>query len=522
MLARAPAQTAKRQVAQTYTASAPVGGLNARDAYAAMPPQDAITLDNIFPQPGWVELRNGYASQASGFSAWVETLLPYATVSAEHLFAISGGSIYDITTAGAIGSAVVTGLTNSRWESVNVATSGGQYLYACNATDAPQLYNGTTWLSVTGISSPIAITGVTTTTLRNPAVWKNRVWFVQDGTQLAWYLPTQAVGGAAASFDLRTIFRAGGQLQSIITCSLANGSTFDDYIFFWSSEGELAMYGGLDPAQAGLFVLQGVFRTGKPIGRRCWFRFGADLILICTSGFVSLQKLVAQGEINETLTINYKIVNLVNSDVQSYSGNFGWEGVVHPTGNKLIVNVPVSENFSQYQYVMNTITGSWCTFGKVNSPWNAACFCMLGSTLYFGSSNFVGKADTGQSDGGNQITGTGLTAYSYMNSDRQKQFTAIRPIWQIDGTLNAGIALGTDFNSDVAAAPSTSSGPVGSPWDTSPWDVSPWSPGFTTKRVWQTVGGIGFAGAIFFHVSSNAAQIRLMSIDYLYQPGGVL
>ncbi len=48
---------------------------------------------------------------------------------------------------------------------------------AC-CSDAPLLYNGTTWTSITGSSTP-AITGVTTTTLDDVTLFKNRVWFIQ-------------------------------------------------------------------------------------------------------------------------------------------------------------------------------------------------------------------------------------------------------------------------------------------------------------------------------------------------------
>ena len=171
-------------ISQTHSIPPPVGGLNASSAIAAMPETDAILMDNWFPQPTLVSLRNGSSNWVTGITGWIETLMGYANKSGvEKLFAIAGTSVFDASTQGAVGGAVVSGLTNARWESVNVGTPAGAFLYAANATDKPLLYNGTTWTHVDGSSSP-AITGVTTTTLRNPTVWKNRVWFVQDGTLL--------------------------------------------------------------------------------------------------------------------------------------------------------------------------------------------------------------------------------------------------------------------------------------------------------------------------------------------------
>jgi hypothetical protein len=512
---------ARGQVAQTYALQAPTGGLNAVNALAAMPETDAIVMDNFFPQPSYVQLRSGYGNWATGLPGWVETLMGYSNAAGEKLFAISGGKIYDATLQGAIGAPVVTGLTNSRWEYTNVATAGGQFLYAANAADPPQLYSGTAWTAITAVSTP-AITGVVTTLLRNPTVWKNRVWFVEDGSMRAWYLPTASIGGAALPFDFGAIFRLGGKLQSIMTASLTDGSTFDEYICFMSTEGEIALYRGTDPSQVGMFVLQGIYRVGKPVGRRCWFKYGADTIVICSDGYVSLTKLISIGRVNTEEAISYKIQMLVNNDVQAYGNNFGWEGVVSPLGNKMILNVPQNENSVQYQYVMNTLNNSWCTFGRFASPWLAATFCVLGNNLFFGGSNYVALADTGQSDNGNNITGLLKTAFSYFNSNVQKMVVAARPIILADGTISPTIYVNVDFQDVHAATAPTTLPSTGSAWNLAPWNVSSWAVGLDVQKGWQTVGGVGFTVSLYFSVSTKSSQVQIQSIDYLYQLGGII
>jgi hypothetical protein len=56
-------------VARSSSITAPIGGLNARDSLAAMPPQDAVTLDNWFPTPTTVDLRKGYTQWSTGYPA---------------------------------------------------------------------------------------------------------------------------------------------------------------------------------------------------------------------------------------------------------------------------------------------------------------------------------------------------------------------------------------------------------------------------------------------------------------------
>ena len=142
---------------------------------------------NYFPGVSSVNLRGGYSKHATGLPGQVETIMTYNGAATSKMFAASGTGFYDVTSSGAVGSAVVSGLTNARWEYINITTPGGNFLYAVNGVDKPRLYDGSTWTAIDGSSTP-AITGVTTTALSNITLFKNRVWFVQKDTLKAWYL----------------------------------------------------------------------------------------------------------------------------------------------------------------------------------------------------------------------------------------------------------------------------------------------------------------------------------------------
>ncbi len=184
------ASPVRRRLVQRTTANvaslpAPVGGWNARDALANMAPTDAVYLENMFPSVSNVNLRGGYVKHAVGLPAEVQTLMTYNAGSDVELYAISDGKIFDVTSAGTAGSALVASLSNSQWEYTNVTTGGGQYLYLANGVDKPRLFNGTTWTPIDGASTP-AITGVTTTNLIQPTLFKNRMWFIEKDTLKAW------------------------------------------------------------------------------------------------------------------------------------------------------------------------------------------------------------------------------------------------------------------------------------------------------------------------------------------------
>ena len=166
---------AKRAVSQPVSVPAPVGGWNARDSLTAMQPNEAVILENWFPSPTEVSLRNGYTKYTTGLPGQVETLMAYAGANTNKLFAISNTAVYDVSAGGAVGAAVLTGLTNARWGYCNIATSGGNFLSMANGVDAPRNYNGSTWTTPT-------ITGVTATNLKNPILYAQRQFFIEKNS----------------------------------------------------------------------------------------------------------------------------------------------------------------------------------------------------------------------------------------------------------------------------------------------------------------------------------------------------
>src|SRR5207253_11369293 len=102
------ANTARRSAARQQDAivvphPVPTGGVNARDALANMAPTDAISMDNWFPTPSYVEVRNGSQTWASGLPAAVETVMAYYGLTARKLYAWSNNALYDVTSQGAVG-----------------------------------------------------------------------------------------------------------------------------------------------------------------------------------------------------------------------------------------------------------------------------------------------------------------------------------------------------------------------------------------------------------------------------------
>lgn len=139
----------RQRVSSGASLPAPVEGWDTSESLAGMNPKRAILMDNFFPQANWVEVRRGHIPHAdTDTTSPVESLLPYHGTFSSAMFAASAGAIYDITSGETPDDPSLSGLANNRWQWINVANSGGSYLWICNGADVPKVYNGATWADV--------------------------------------------------------------------------------------------------------------------------------------------------------------------------------------------------------------------------------------------------------------------------------------------------------------------------------------------------------------------------------------
>jgi hypothetical protein len=519
---------AKARTARTSSIPAPVRGWNARDSIAAMKPDEAVVLDNWFPTAADIILRKGSDDFATGIDdgvdpTTVETLAVYKPPSGtEEFFAWADDSIFDVSASGAVGVAVVTGLTNARWQQTNFTTAGGNFLIAVNGADDLLLYDGSTWTPIDGASTP-SITNVTTADLIHVNSHKERVWYIEKDTLDAWYTAAGAFAGALTKFPLGGVFKAGGFLMAMGTWTIDGGAGVDDMAVFVSSEGEVAAYQGTNPASSTTWALIGVYTVGTPIGRRCLQKLGGDLLIITTDGVISASQYFVTARTDKSVAITDRIQTAMADAVGLYSDNFGWELGFYPGGSMLLLNVPKmsGSTVEHQQFVMNTITRAWCRF----TDWPASCFAVYNDELYFGMLGEVRKAWTGTSDVGEEIDSEVLQAFSYFgNRNRQKHFRMVRPIlgWDINP---ARIRLGIDVDFQITTPTGEISPPTDSSvliWDVGQWDVNVWGGDVDLNKDWYSVYGIGFAGALHMLVSSSSASMRYSSCDFLWEAGEVI
>ena len=509
--------SAQTQKSQTATVAAPTGGWNARDALGSMDPLDAVTLTNFWPGVNSVIVRNGYSKFATDIAGQIETLMTYSSGTANKLFAAATTKVYNVTAGGSIGAADISSLTNARWQYCNFTTVSGSYLVMVNGADKLRIYDGSDWHK-DGDGPPYDISGVDSATCDNIINFKNRLWLVQEQTLVAWYLPINAIGGAATSLNMSSLFRMGGSLVAGMTWTLDAGYGMDDYLAFITSNGEVAVWRLTDPTTPSGISLIGIYTLGAPVGKRCFLKYGGDLLIITQDGVVPMSGALQSSRLDPRVSITNKIQYAMSSAISLYGANFGWQLIYFAKENQLYLNVPVMEGSQQQQYAQNNITLSWCNF----KGWNANCWEIYENNPYFGGEGFIGKAWDTNADNAADIDAYALQSFQTYGSATQKQCRMIRYHMLTNGgpDIYGNVNVNYDIT-DTTAALSATITQYGV-WDTSTWGLGIWGAGLVPVADWQGVTGIGYTFAPVIRTSSNRIQVQWVASDMVFEGGGVL
>lgn len=510
---RMPAQ-ALMQTAQSIPLPPPVGGWDTRNALADMPVQNAVIMDNWFPSTDRVTLRNGFTSHATGMSGNVDSLMPYVDLDGtQTLFAANGTSWFDVTSSGAVGAAVVSSLSNAQWQHCQMNTTGNNFLFAVNSADTARTFDGTTHAVST-------ITGVTLADLAWCNVHNRRLWIGEKDSLTAYYLAADAIAGTATAFHLGGIARLGGYLMGMATWTRDSGEGADDVAVFVTSEGEAILYQGTDPSADSTWGLVGVFRIGKPLGRRFYAKLGADLVLLTQDGVVPATKMFITDRVQaENVAITQQVNKAFNDAVRLGSTLFGWEPLVYPKGQQLIANQPATAS-KLNQFVFNTITQAPTRFTGIN----ARCFGLLNDDVYFGGTDgVIYKYDDGANDNSANIKGDVLQAFNYFGSPGlRKVWKAVEVVFQANATPNVALDLQTDYRITSTVTPASSTISAQAQWDVAQWDVDNWGASDEIFRTWQGVAGIGHSAALRVQIDTDSVTPSWIVTNFLFQPAGML
>lgn len=484
------------------------------------PKGTAYILDNAFPQLDYVRMRGGSASYATGMaSAAVNSLIPYVSGASSKFFAHCNGSIFDITGSGAVGAAAVTGLNSSAYlEYIQFANAGATWLIVVNGVDAAQLYNGAAWVTVP------AITGLTGGNLAFVWPFKNRIYGLQAASLSVWYLASNAIGGAATQFDMTPNFKLGGYLVAGTSWAINATNGLYDLNVFISSEGEVSIWNGANPADTAWTNL-GTYKIAKPLGRRCLMKAGGDIAVMTEEGIVPLSKVMSLDQIalqNQAVTL--PIAPAWRDAVIARAGLSGWQIALWPLQSMGVINLPKTSSSDATQFVANVRTGAWARY----IGWDANCFAVYNNNLYYGTSDGrVLQAETGGQDDGKNYTWTVFPSYNDLGSPAiTKHVKMVRPRLQSAYPVNPQISVKVDFDTTKPAQPTASAAAAtGALWDTALWDTAKWPAALTDLSYWADAEGFGSTVSPVIQLTLSTTitpDVRLTAIELLYETGNAI
>lgn len=544
-------QRAQRRLTLPTSLPPPLKGWNARDPFEAMDAQDAITLDNWYPDYGGCRTRDGCAVYASTDSASpVPTLAVWRHGASSALVAASARQLWDVSDGftGTGNPVIGSGYQSDWWASANF----NGWLFLVNGADPPQQWQGPTsgdaapagfTLDPTAGFDPSYINAMTGVTVKH-----NRLFFWTGRDPGFWYGPLLGIAGQLSYFPFDQLVPDGAALVAVETLTYDGGTGIADYTIFILSTGEMLSYYGTDPSNPDNWALVGLYVIAAPVGgaevsgENAWpnrgtLRYGGDVYVITSSDHAKLSQLIIALKLGQ-MPPRSKVSQAVADAVGEGRTLPGWQVIFWGYRRRLLFNIPNPDGTFD-QHVYNPALDAWSRY--VGIP--AMCWAVWGDRLFFGTPRgMIVEHGVGSSDQfywyrvpwnttpwnasrwsqqvENPINATAQQAWNLLGTPLEKRIAAVRPVIQSIGAADFTFSLGYDYaNPSVTIAVNQAN--LRSPWNTSPWNTSPWSDTATVDSLWHVAGGDGSAVSLMVG-AAGVQQLTWVRTDLRLEPGQAL
>jgi len=506
-------ESANRRDAETLRFAAPTGGLMLNVDVANIPEGGAALMDNWFPETDAVRAFGGSQQRNTGLGGEVLALLGYEAGSTRKAFGVTATSIFDVTNAGAVGAAVVSGLAASVWSAINFTSSGGTFLIACSAGNGVRRFDGAAWTS-----SAITGSGLTAANLSQVSSYANRLFFAESGTSNAWYLPVDSIAGAAIKFPLGGEFQSGGNIIATGTWSSDAGDNPRSMWVAVSTNGDVVVYEGPDPAT---WSKRGNYKIAPPLGPNCMFRAGGDLAIMTESGLFAMSQVVdLDAAILMRRAVSVNVGPLWRSLVK-ISTPARWQ-MIRRDADSMAVVIPVLSGAGAFvSLASNMETGAWCT----RTGWNPTCGLQFGEEFLIGTPNGrIMRADYGGFDDGGPYV-CALIGRFEVRDTRVINARMARAVVRSFEECAPRVSAVFDYDTSLPPPPAACIPSVGRLWDVADWDVDVWDGEERPRGVWQAINGRGAAIApvvMYTFGQPDTPRSRLVRVDMTARIGEVI
>lgn len=519
---------AGNQLALVNAMQPPVMGLNFRKPAIDLDPREALLLDNVLPKANAGELRGGYREWAIGIPGQVISIMPFiGRFSVEDkLFAANDqGEIYDVTSFGAPPVLVATtSQVDGVWDYTNTSGITENFLIMVSPSGGYWTYSTTDGFmerTITGAGADKRFGAVYN--------FKDRVWLLEEGTTVGYYLGVSAIWGDATEFDFSPVINQGGYLAFGTNWTYNAGRDIDDYMVVVTTQGEVIVYSGFNPDELDSFSLKGVWYIGRiPRGRRAFTTFGGEVFMMSSLGVVALSKLVNGNVANDYDVASSVIQPNLSQRFASQANDFGWEMEMFYSQSFMLLKMPVQPSGIHKNFVMNTQTGAWGTI----SGMPMVCTTQVADRVFFGTSDGrVCEAFTATTDGelldgteGKPIQGTYMSGYQSFEQGggvRLKMFQMARPIFLASYPPSVALKMQADYGTTLPTASGGFARESGGRFNSGEFNNTSWSGGDRTYAAWVGLQGMGYYGALTM-VFTGDPGTQYITTNVTMTVGGVM
>lgn len=367
-----------------------------------------------------------------------------------------------------------------------------------------------------------AITGIATDSLSHVWLFRNRIFMIEKDSLKAWYLPVSQIGGTALDLNLGGVFRRGGTLLFGATWSLDAGDGQDDKCVFVSTEGEIAVYEGTNPADDTTWNLVGRYDIPKPTAKRAAINAGGDLVIATKDGIVPLSAAMQKDPAALGLSaVTRPIERTWRDEVQR--GFVDMELHKWTEQDALLVTLPDADRM----LTANLETGAWGS----QPGWYATCAGEYNGAFYIGRTDGrVYKINDTGTDDGNPFTAKVCFAFTDLGDPTAyKMPKLMRASFFASGNFNYSLGVASDYKVSFGSAPSAATEASGAMvWDVSSWNEATWGGTASDPRMgvvgkYRSVSGPGAAVAPTIQITSGGTtklEVEVLSVDLIAETGG--
>lgn len=284
---------------------------------------------------------------------------------------------------------------------------------------------------------------------------------MENTTRLV-YLNANSVTGGGTNYDTAAIFRRGGYLVAMATWTIDGGTGPDDHLVLVTSEGELAVFVGNDPAS---WSYKGTYYIAPPMGKRPFIKMGGDLLFLSRQGLYPLSKALLVATLDRSSAVSEK----VNPDFVQFGLAFGTSEIWSMTFDfnipALLISVP-----NGFIYGINTQTKAWFKFNS--TAWSVTCLGSVGSTVFMGSDAGTDERvlyfTSGTDDVGTAIDGIIQWGYLTLEKAYTVKVDKFQPLWLMPAsggaTISGSFQLGAAAGVATFTNTNTTSQPIENTW----------------------------------------------------------